>query len=110
MATIDSKEKWQATVAFGKEIANVEFVPDTSAVSDIKKQLEKAFGIQKEHQKLVYKGKELPTRVDDFVKFMKSALGDSCPRRFLNSAIARTHNGKIDRQKTMAATINGAPV
>ncbi len=48
--------------------------------------------------------------LDDFVKFMKSALGDSCPRRFLNSAIARTHNGKIDRQKTMASTINGAPV
>lgn len=48
--------------------------------------------------------------LDEFMTFLTHKLGASSPRRLINSTIARTHNGKIDRQKTMTATIKRGPL
>lgn len=53
-------------------------------------------------------GDNLDFSLEEFMNFMARTLGDSRPRRLLHSTVARTHNGKIDRQQTMTATLNGA--
>lgn len=95
-ANFNLTEIEEVALSFPGVTASCAFAPFGGVVSDL-------------HLVFETHGDYLNFSLDDFMKFMKGALGESSPRRFLNSTIARTHSGKIDRQQTMASTTNGAP-
>ena len=84
----------EAAVSFPGVTASCAFAPFGGVAGD----LHLVFETNEDH---------LDFSLDEFMNFMSRTLGDSKPRRLLRSTIARTHTGKIDRQQTMSATING---